>query len=136
MQAGARWVLPKANGEGTRRRMYFFKGDSLFIARQKLAAYAMLEIDASQDIEIFNGEVEAEFLMLQGKPIAEPIVQHGPFVMNTQQEIRQAMSDYQQTQFGGWPWPDESPVHGVEAVRFAKYPDGRLEVRKDLTEKR
>jgi hypothetical protein len=31
--------------------------------------------------------------------------------------------------FGGWPWPEDSPVHGVEPVRFAKHPDGRLETR-------
>jgi quercetin 2,3-dioxygenase len=129
MQADASYTLPKANGESTARRLYFFKGDSLLIAGQKLAAHAFLDLDASQDIEIVNGAVESEFLMLQGKPIAEPILQHGPFVMNTPQEIRQAVHDYQRTQFGGWPWPDDSPVHGIEPVRFAKYPDGRLETR-------
>jgi quercetin 2,3-dioxygenase len=129
MQADASYTLPKANGESTARRLYFFKGDSVLIAEQKLAAHAFLDLDASQEIEIVNGAVESEFLMLQGKPIAEPIAQHGPFVMNTQQEIRQAVHDYQRTQFGGWPWPDDSPVHGIEPVRFAKYPDGRLETR-------
>jgi quercetin 2,3-dioxygenase len=129
MQAGARYTLPKANGDGSARRLYFFKGDSLFIAGQKLAAHALLDLDASQEVEIINGNLESEFLMLQGKPIAEPVAQHGPFVMNTQQEIRQAMNDYQRTQFGGWPWPDDSPVHGIEPVRFAKYPDGRVETR-------
>jgi quercetin 2,3-dioxygenase len=129
MQAGASYTLPKANVEGTGRRLYFFKGDSLLIAGQELAAHALLDLDVTQEIEIVNGAVESEFLMLQGKPIAEPISQHGPFVMNTQQEIRQAMDDYQRTQFGGWPWPDDSPVHGIEPVRFAKYPDGRVETR-------
>jgi quercetin 2,3-dioxygenase len=129
MQAGARYTLPKANVEGTGRRLYFFKGDSLLIAGQELAAHALLDLDVTQEIEIINGDEESEFLMLQGKPIAEPVAQHGPFVMNTQQEIRQAMHDYQRTQFGGWPWPDDSPVHGIEPVRFAKYPDGRVETR-------
>jgi quercetin 2,3-dioxygenase len=129
MQSGARYSLPKAMGDGTKRRLYFFKGDSVLIAGQRLAAHALLDLDASQQVDIVNGDTESEFLMLQGKPIAEPVAQHGPFVMNTQQEIRQAMLDYQRTQFGGWPWPDDSPVHGIEPVRFAKYPDGRVETR-------
>ena len=47
--------------------------------------------------------------------------------MNTQAEIAQAMADYRSTQFGGWPWPNEAPVHGRDLARFAKHPDGREE---------
>ncbi|MDY0108223.1 MAG: pirin-like C-terminal cupin domain-containing protein, partial [Giesbergeria sp.] len=54
--------------------------------------------------------------------IGEPVAQYGPFVMNTQQEIMQAMQDYRRTQFGGWPWKEADPVHGSEARRFARYP--------------
>ena len=45
------------------------------------------------------GEQGARFLLISGKPINEPIVQYGPFVMNTKKEIDQAMSDYQSNNF-------------------------------------
>jgi redox-sensitive bicupin YhaK (pirin superfamily) len=40
------------------------------------------------------GAEEARLLLIAGKPLGEPIVQYGPFVMNTQQQIRQAVNDY------------------------------------------
>lgn len=43
---------------------------------------------------------DTHFVIIAGKPIKEPIVQHGPFVMNTQKEIYQAFSDYQHSENG------------------------------------
>ena len=82
-----------------------------------------------QTRKLKNGNAESHLLLLQGKPIAEPVVQHGPFVMNTAAEIQQAMNEYRQTEFGGWPWDSYEHVHPREKSRFAKYPDGKEEVR-------
>jgi quercetin 2,3-dioxygenase len=127
MAPGARWTLPAATGQGTRRCVYFFKGTSVSIAGQPINQHAAIELRADAAVELVNGDAEAEFLMLQGKPIAEPVAQYGPFVMNTQAEIHQAMADYRRTEFGGWPWPDSAPVHGRAPERFARHPGGREE---------
>jgi quercetin 2,3-dioxygenase len=66
-------------------------------------------------------------LILQGKPINEPVMQYGPFVMNTKEEIHQAFDDYHQTQFGGWPWPKYDQVHERSKKRFALHANGMLE---------
>ena len=127
MAPGARWTLPAASGVDTRRSLYFFKGQSVTIADQRVASHAVVEVRADAEVELVNGDTESEFLVLQGRPIGEPVAQYGPFVMNTQAEIAQTMQDYRRTQFGGWPWPDDAPVHGRDPARFAKHPDGREE---------
>ena len=98
------------------------------VGGQQVNGRSAIEVRADTSVELVNGEAdEAEFLLLQGRPIGEPVAQYGPFVMNTQAEIMQAMQDYRRTQFGGWPWPDSAPVHGREAQRFARHPGGREE---------
>jgi redox-sensitive bicupin YhaK (pirin superfamily) len=131
MSAGARWTVPAAATPQPRRTFYLFKGDTLVMDGQTIPVQSAVEVDAGQSVEIDNGAAPSELLMLQGRPIGEPVAQHGPFVMNSEQELRQAYADYRRTQFGGWPWPDEAPVHGAERGRFAQHADGRLESRTD-----
>jgi len=126
MQPGARYALPAAN-PGTRRKLYFFKGQSVHVGGQDVRSHSALELQGDAVVELLNGNQEAEFLLLQGRPIAEPIAQYGPFVMNTQVEIRQTIADYQRTQFGGWPWADPAPTHGSNPARLATHPGGLKE---------
>ena len=88
---------------------------------------SVIALRADVAVELVNAEGIGEFLLLQGRPVGEPVVQYGPFVMNTQAEIAQTMQDYRRTQFGGWPWPDSAPVHGTDPARFARHPGGREE---------
>ncbi len=126
MDEGASWTLPKAK-EGVNRTIYFYKGDILKIQGESLSHYHSADVRSDIDITLQGGNEKSHILVLQGKPISEPVVQHGPFVMNTKEEIRQAFVDYQNTQFGGWPWKESGPVHDRNKGRFAAHADGRIE---------
>ena len=127
MEPGAGFQLPPAQLAGTRRTLYFFAGAAASVAGQPVQGPVAITLEADVEVALAAGDSVCEFLLLQGRPIGEPVAQYGPFVMNTQQEIMQAMQDYRRTQFGGWKFADAGPVHGSEAKRFARYPDGREE---------
>ncbi len=128
MEAGASWKLPTAPAS-VNRSLYFYEGNAIHVSEKNFTSHQAIELYADQEVLLKNGDSESHLLLLQGKPIAEPIVQHGPFVMNTAAEIQQAMNEYRHTEFGGWPWDSYEHVHPREKSRFAKYPDGKEEVR-------
>ena len=130
MQPGATWTMPPA-GAGTNRTLYWFRGASLRVGDRAISRPCGIALvpDASAPLVAGSGPDDVELLVLQGRPIGEPVAQHGPFVMTTRAELQQAFVDYQRTQFGGWPWPSESPVHGRDEGRFARHADGRVERR-------
>jgi redox-sensitive bicupin YhaK (pirin superfamily) len=123
---GAHFRLPPAQA-GTARTLYLFRGRSLRVGKTELTAPIGARLRADLAVDLLNGDVEAELLMLQGRPIGEPVVQRGPFVMNTASEIEDAFRDYRRTEFGGWPWQSGAPVHAREKGRFAIHADGRME---------
>lgn len=127
MESGARWTLPTAS-EGVNRTVYFFEGDHVNFNDRRVAPVYGIELQAHLETTIVNGSSPARFLLLQGRPIDEPVVNYGPFVMNTREEIEQTYQEYQKTQFGGWPWPRNDQVHGREKGRFALYPNGKEEL--------
>lgn len=124
---GGTLVVPKAQiGKTCNRSLYFVEGYDLgasiggTVVKEK--GGRCMEVDASIDMEIKlrdDATGSCEFLLLQGKPIDEPVVQHGPFVMNSQSEIHQAFDDYRRTRFGGWPWKRDDMVFSQDKGRFA-----------------
>jgi len=127
MAPGARWTLPPVRCATTRRSLYFFDGGTLRIGEQAVAAGHALQLDGSAPVALENGNAPAEFLLLQGAPIGQPVAQSGPFVMNSERELQQAFADFHQTRFGGWHWASSGPVHGSDPARFLRHPDGRIE---------
>ncbi len=128
MEADAEWMIP-AGPEDVFRTLYFYRGSSLTVDGTKVSEYQSVNIIPEEELHLVNGNSEGYLLVLQGKPIGEPVVQYGPFVMNTEAEIQQAFSDYRRTEFGGWPWLRPDQVHPHARGRFAKYDTGPEEIR-------
>jgi redox-sensitive bicupin YhaK (pirin superfamily) len=128
LEAGASWTLPPSTHADVIRTLYVFDGTTLSIAGHDdelpVDTGAVLRVDAAVEVSSAGG---VDCLLLQGRPIGEPVARYGPFVMNTRGEIQQAFEDYRSTQFGGWPWGVEDPVHAPERGRFARHADGRVE---------
>lgn len=120
---GAKVTIPPAKG-GTaiNRAVYFVEGEQASIGQQSVTSQHAVTLRADLAAEIMNthSTAKAEFLLLQGRPIGERVVQHGPFVMNSDAEIQQAFADYRKTQFGGWPWPEDAVVFPRSKGRFSK----------------
>ncbi|KAJ3098429.1 hypothetical protein HDU97_004013 [Phlyctochytrium planicorne] len=118
IQPQGKITLPKSL-QGTTRNAFFLGETQIKIGGTAFQDSTKITLRDNVEAEIENvGAKPAEILVLQGKPINEPIRQHGPFVMNTDDEIRQAFRDYQQTRFGGWPWPEDAMVFPRTKGRF------------------
>jgi len=124
MEPGATWTLPPAAGPDTVRVLYLFEGDAR-VGDHDLAPSTGARLRVDDDVVMAAGDLGAEALVLQARPIGEPVAQYGPFVMNDEAGIEQAFADYRATGFGGWPWPADDPVHGRTAGRFARDPHGK-----------
>lgn len=73
--------------------VYVFEG-SAQLEKDELARHTLAVLEAGNTVDIRAGAEGARFILVAGRPIGEPVVQHGPFVMNTREEIEQAMADY------------------------------------------
>lgn len=125
LSPNAKWTLPKTKAHSN-RALYFYKGKDVSYASQKINPYHVARLDPEEDVLVEAGASGASLVLLQGKPIDEPVVQHGPFVMNTAEEINTAFAEYRRTKFGGWPWPRPDQVHDKSKGRFARYADGTV----------
>ncbi len=125
MEAGSGFHF-EAPGSGLNRRLYFYEGKNLLVNGVNVEQNTVLQQKQDAELNLICGEDSIKFLMLQGRAINEPVVQYGPFVMNTQQEIMQAFEEYRKTEFGGWPWPQYDNIHPQAEGRFAKMPDGSI----------
>ena len=77
---------------------YVYAG-SLLHADRETGPRNLVVTGSGRDWQLQAGGEGVSLLLLRGRPLSEPVVQYGPFVMNTREEIEQAISDYQSGQF-------------------------------------
>ena len=123
---GSTITLPAVNTTlvgDVNRAIYVLEGEEMTVGGEPLRGRSTCRLDPTKSA-VLRGPAginapTVEALVLQGRPIGAPVAQRGPFVMNTQAEIKQAYADYQRTQFGGWPWPENAMVFPASKGRFA-----------------
>lgn len=91
LEADASFSLPLASA--LRGFIYVFEGDAQ-IANQALPLHSFSVLGAGDSVDLRAGAAGSRLILVAGKPIGEPAVQYGPFVMNTREEVEQAMRDY------------------------------------------
>jgi redox-sensitive bicupin YhaK (pirin superfamily) len=97
MRAGSRLRVPNLLERTV--FLYVVRG-SITIAGQRAAAFHLVEMNDEGDAIDITAETDSILLFAHAEPIGEPVVSHGPFVMNTREQISEAIADYQAGRFG------------------------------------
>jgi hypothetical protein len=97
LKAGSTWKLeiPKNH-----QVFYYVVTGEVEVHGTKVQAFHLVQFKPEGSLLITNSLTPAVLLVCHAMPFNEPIVSHGPFVMNTREEIHQALQDYQAGKFG------------------------------------
>lgn len=96
----ARSSFKQQIAEGHSAFAYVFEGEAAFDADQRSVSHTRLVVFGDGDyVEVNTDESAVRFLLVSGKPLNEPIARYGPFVMNTREEIEQALKDLRRGTF-------------------------------------
>jgi redox-sensitive bicupin YhaK (pirin superfamily) len=96
LEAGAEFSL---DGLRDRNIFLYVVSGTLRSAGRALPSFTLAEFNEDGDALSFSAESDAVVLLGHARPLGEPVVSHGPFVMNTREEIAQAIQDYQSGKF-------------------------------------
>jgi len=129
LQPEAKITLPAASASDINRALYFYLGSGISVDSTEVKEkVSMIKLRADREVEITAlGSDLCEMLLLQGRPLNEPVVQQGPFVTNSREELVDVYNRYRRTQFGTWKWGRRDPVFARSETRFLSR-EGKREV--------
>ena len=103
--------------ETLNRNLYFYEGDRVTVDGVEIEGKRSLKLKGDADFSI-SSDGPSKLLLLEAEPIGEPIVNDGPMIMNTQEEILEGYRDYWDTHYGEWDWGVKDPMHAPSDRRL------------------
>lgn len=114
-----------AAAAGMTRFVYQYEGVGAHTNGVTMHNKDLLDLDASVALTLVNGVEASRFLFLQGRPIEEEVVQHGPFLASSHDKLNRAIQSHHEDEFGGWSWGRHDPVFPREQGRIAQFDGGK-----------
>lgn len=134
LEPKASFILPSISPT-LNRHLYLYRGGDIIVDGTPIKVSSSIKLVGDEEIQITNSSEDSYLLLLEGEPINEPVINYGPFVMNSMEEIKQAYQDYEATEFGGWPWERKDPVNPKDKGRFAKYDENNVVIQEESIKK-
>ncbi len=97
LQPGARLTLDLPAGH--QGFAYLFEGDAALVGAEPLQHGELGVLSAGEQLQLAGGDKASRLLVVAGRPLQEPVARYGPFVMNTQAQIREAIADFRAGRF-------------------------------------
>jgi hypothetical protein len=97
LQPGARFTLDLPIGH--HGFAYVFDGDAAMVGGERLQRSELGVLSDGEQLQLAGGEKASRLLVVAGRPLREPVARYGPFVMNTQAQIHEAIADFRAGKF-------------------------------------
>jgi len=121
LEKGGRVLLPEGQ-EGMNRNIYVYEGGGVLADGVDIPSGTRAKLDGTADIELEGGNGGCRLLLLEGVPVPQRTASYGPFYMNSDREVREALAEFRRTGFGEWGWGVVDKVHPRDAGRFERHP--------------
>lgn len=101
------------------RNLYPYEGLYVYINDEKIQGKRHLKLKGEEDFIIKTGDSPSSLLLLEAEPLKEPIINDGPMIMNTMEEVLDGYRDFYENRYGDWPWDERDPYHQVGTGRIS-----------------